>query len=164
MRLTISGRWTGNNDTADFIDIRKGSSDAAWAISFFRIEHVFDPGTHAPIPVPHDLSGWFTSHPAVRVLSSPRSTTIGGRPGTWFDVELAPGWSCGNPSCVSFAPLNPGEPDFGWSSNGAPNVRARIFVLRVRGAAVIVSLSSAKGRFLDGVDRAQGVLHTVTFG
>jgi hypothetical protein len=78
MQLTISGRWTGNSDTADFTAIQKGSSDADWAISFFRIEHVFDPRTHSEVPVPQDLVGWFTSHPAIHVITPPQPTTIGG--------------------------------------------------------------------------------------
>lgn len=164
MRLMASEGWTGNADTADFIGIMRGS-DAAGALYFFHIENVFDPTTHQRSSVPSDLAGWFISHPAVMVLSPPQPTTIGGVRATEFDVQLAPGWSCGKGgSCISFAPLSPGEPDLGWSSDTAPDRRARIFVLHVHGAAVVVEFVSARNQFHDGMKAAEDVLRTVEFG
>jgi hypothetical protein len=161
--FSVGSGWTGNNDTSDWIEIRQGPSDAAEALDFYRVRQVLDPGTQRPVPLPRDLLGWFTSHPAIRVVSPPRSTTIGGMPATRIDVELASGWICGRPGCVGFAPLLPGEPGFGWSSDGAPGLRSRIFVLHVKGATVIVTFTSARSRFRAGVRAADAILGTVGF-
>ena len=158
LRFSVGHGWTGNNDTSDWIDIRRGPSDFAGALDFFRIRDVFAPGTQRTIPLPRDLSGWFTSHPAVKVVSPPRSTTIGGVPATQFDVELASSWTCGHPACVGFAPL------LGWSPDGAPRLRSRMFVLHVQGAAVIVTITSARDRFRETVRLAENILSTVEFG
>ena len=164
LRLTVGRGWTGNADTSDWIDIRRDRSDAAGALSFFRIESVVDPTTKRPTPLPQDLVVWFTSHPAVSVVSPPRTVTLGGVQATRFDVELALGWRCGNPSCVNFARLSPGEPHFGWGSDSAPGLRSRILVLRVQGNAVVVTFTSSKARFPDGVRAAAELLSTVEFG
>ena len=163
VRLSVTKGWTGNNDTSDWIEIRPGRSDAEGALDFFQIQSVLDPETQQTIPLPQDLVGWFTSHPALDILSPPRSTTIGGVPATQFDVALAPGWNCGHPGCVGFAPLLPGEPGFGWSSNAAPHVRSRMFVLRVQGSMVIATFTSARSRFQVGVRAAEAILGTVEF-
>jgi hypothetical protein len=156
--FSVGPGWTGNSDTSDWIDIRRGPSDFAGALDFVHIRNVFDPMTQRTIPLPQDLSRWFTSHPAIRVLSPPRSTTLGGVPATQFDVELAPSWICGRPACVSFAPF------LGWSPDGAPKLRCRMFVLNVHGAAVVVTITSARGRFRRSVRAAENILSTAEFG
>jgi hypothetical protein len=164
MRLSIAGPWTGNTDTSDWIDIEKGPPDLAGRLEFFRIRSVFVPGTRRTLPLPGDLVAWFTSHPALVVLSPPQQTTLGGVPATQFDVRLAKDWSCGNQSCVAFAPLIPGEPGFGWSADSGPRLRCRILVLRIHGDTVIVTFSSSRSRFRDGVSAAEDLLSTVKFG
>jgi hypothetical protein len=165
LRLSVTRGWTGNADTSDWFRIQLGHSDAAGALEFFHVHAVIDPRTQRTIPLPQNLVGWFTSHPAVRVVSPPRPTTIGGVEGTMFDVRLAPGWSCGYPGCVAFAPLGiPGEPGFGWASDAAPHLRSRMVVLRVQDAAVIVTFTSAGSRFRAGLRAADNVLSTVGFG
>jgi hypothetical protein len=158
LRFSVGHGWTGNSDTSDWLEIRQGPSDAAGALDFFHIRTVLDPRTQRTIPLPQDLSGWFTSHPAIRVVSPPRSTTLGGVQATQFDVELAPSWICGHPGCVVFSRL------FGWSSDGAPGLRQRMFVLRVQGAAVIVTITSARDRFRRTVKSAESILSTAAFG
>jgi hypothetical protein len=158
LRFSVGLGWTGNNDNSDWIDIRRGPSDFAGALDFVHVRHVFDPGTQRTIPLPRDLAAWFTSHPAVKVVSAPRSTTIGGVPAMQFDVELASSWTCGHPACVGFAPF------LGWSPDGAPRLRSRMFVLHVQGAAVIVTITSARGRFRRSVKAAENVLSTAAFG
>ena len=162
--LSVTQGWTGNNDTSDWLEIRLGRSDADGALDFFQIQNVLDPETQQTIPLPQDLVGWFTSHPALDILSPPRAATIGGVQATQFDVALASGWNCGHPGCVGFAPLLPGEPGFGWSSNAAPHLRSRLFVLRVQGSTVIATFTSARSRFQEGVRAAEAVLGTVEFG
>jgi len=163
IRLSVMQGWTGNNDTSDWLEIRLGRSDAVGALDFFQVQSVLDPQTQQTIPLPQDLVGWFTSHPALDILSSPQSTTIGGVQATQFDVALAPGWQCGHPACVGFASLLPGE-GFGWSSVAAPHLRSRLLVLRVQGATVIATFTSARSRFQVGVRAAEAVLGTVEFG
>jgi hypothetical protein len=156
--FSVGHGWTGNNDTSDWIDIRRGPSDFAGALDFVHIRNVFDPKTQRTIPLPQDLTRWFTSHPAIRVVSPPRSTTLGGVPATQFDVELASSWTCGHPACVGFAPF------LGWSPDGAPRLRCRMFVLNVQGAAVVVTITSARGRFRRSVRAAENILSTAEFG
>jgi len=163
IRLTVSQGWTGNNDTRDWIEIRLGRSDSVGAMDFFQIQSVLDPETQQILPLPRDLVGWFTSHPALDILAPPRATIIGGVPATQLDVAVAPDWTCGHPGCVGFAPLLPGEPGFGWSSTAAPHLRSRLFVLHVQGAAVIATFTSARDRFQEGVRAAEAVLGTVEF-
>ncbi len=162
IQLSVTEGWTGNNDTSDWLEIRLGRSDADGALDFFQIQSVLDPETQQTIPLPQDLVGWFTSHPALDILSPPQSTTIGGVQATQFDVALAPDWHCGHPGCVGFASLLPGE-GFGWSSVAAPHLRSRIFVLRVQGSTVIATFASARSRFQEGVRAAEAVLGTVEF-
>ena len=156
--VSVGPGWTGNNDTSDWIDIRRGPSDFAGALDFVHIRNVFDRKTQRTIPLPEDLSRWFTSHPAIRVVSPPRSTTIGGVAATQFDVVLASSWTCGHPACVGFAPL------LGWSPDGAPRLRCRMFVLNVEGEAVIVTITSARDRFRRSVKAAENILSTAEFG
>ena len=158
LRFSVGSGWTGNNDTSDWIDIRRGPSDFAGALDFIHIRSVLDPQTQRPIPLPGDLSRWFTSHPAIRVVSPPQPTTLGGVQATQFDVELASNWICGHPACVGFAPL------LGWSPDGAPRLRCRMFVLHVQGAAVIVTITSARDRFRRSVKAAENILSTAAFG
>lgn len=81
-----------------------------------------------------------------------------------LDVKLAKDWSCGNQACVAFAPLAPGEPGFGWSADSGPRLRCRILVLRVQGDTVVVTFTSSRSRFRDGVRAAEELLSTVKFG
>jgi hypothetical protein len=158
LAFSVGHGWTGNNDSSDWIDIRRGPSDFAGALDFVHIRNVFDPKTQRTMPLPEDLSSWFTSHPAIRVVSPPRSTTLGGVAATRFDVELASSWTCGHPACVGFAPL------LGWSPDGAPRLRCRMFVLNVQGAAVVVTITSARDRFRRSVRAAENILRTAEFG
>jgi hypothetical protein len=158
LHLSLGHGWTGNNDTSDWLDIRRGPSDLAAALDFVYIRHVLDPVTQRLIPVPRDLARWFASHPAVKVVSPPRPTTIGGVPATQFDVELASSWTCGRPACVGFAPF------LGWSPDGAPRLRSRMFVFHIQGAAVVVTITSAQDRFRRSVAAAESILTTADFG
>jgi hypothetical protein len=164
MRLSIARPWTGNSDTSDWIDIELPPSDLAGQLSFFRIGSVFVPGTRRTLQLPGDLVAWFTSHPAITVVSPPQQTTLGGLQATQFDVRLAKDWRCGNQACVAFAPLAPGEPGFGWTADSGPRLRCRILVLRIHGDTVVVTFTSSRSQFRDGVSAAQDVLSTVEFG
>jgi hypothetical protein len=165
IRFSIAGPWTGNNDTSDWIDIELGPSDLAGRLEFFRISSVFAPGTRQALPLPGDLVAWFTSHPAVAVVSPPQQTTLGGLKATQFDVRLAKDWRCTTPqSCVAFAPLMPGEPGWGWSADAGPRLRCRVLLLQVQGDTVVVTFTSSRSRFRDGLSAAEDVLSTVEFG
>ena len=79
----------GTTTRVDWLEIRLGRSDAVGALDFFQIQNVLDPETQQAIPLPQDLVGWFTSHPALDVLSPPRATTIGGVQATQLDVAIS---------------------------------------------------------------------------
>ena len=165
IRFSIAGPWTGNSDTSDWIDIELGPSGLSGALDFFRIRSVFAPGTRQTLPLPGDLVAWFTSHPAIAVVSPPQQTTLGGLQATQFDVRLAKDWSCTTPhACVAFAPLIPGEPGWGWAADTGPRLRCRVLVLRVQGDTLVVTFTSLRSRFRDGVSAAEDVLSTVKFG
>ena len=138
--------WTGNADTSDWVDIRHGSGDTAGVLSLFRIASVFDPATGRASKLPPDLVSWFTAHPWLRVVTLPRRTTVGGHAATTLELTLAPRLKCPGDGC-GFAPLQPGEPGFGWSTSAAPRLRARLYLIRIPGAWVVVQFSAGHARF-----------------
>jgi hypothetical protein len=152
--------WTGNADTSDWVDIRHGSGDTS--LSIFRIEALADPRNGQPITVPSDLVAWFVAHPALRVVKPPRPTTVGGRPATRLDVVLAPHWRCPGGDCA-FAPLQAGEPAFGWASASAPRLRARLYVIHLAGAWLVVEISADRGNFSAATHAAETALLTFTW-
>ena len=80
-------------------------------------------------------------------------------------MRLAKDWSCTTPhACVAFAPLMPGEPGWGWAADTGPRLRCRVLVLRVQGDTLVVTFTSLRSRFRDGVSAAEDVLSTVEFG
>ena len=149
--------WTGNNDTSDWVALQDGPADSASSLSFIRIDSVYSPHTNRRRALPRDLVGWFTSHPAIQVVTPPRPTTVGGHPATRLDVQLAPNWQCGHGGCVQFAPLRPGEPDAGWATDVAARIRVRLYIIQLPGASVVGAFTADRTRFEREVGSVESV-------
>jgi hypothetical protein len=156
--------WTGNSDTSDWVDFQSGPADTSSSLSFVRIDSVYIPHTNRRRALPRDLVGWFTSHPAIQVVTPPRPTTVGGHPATRLDVQLAPMWRCGHGGCVQFAPLQPGEPDAGWATDVAARIRVRLYIIQLPGVSVIGGFAADRTRFEGEVGSVERALRTVSLG
>jgi hypothetical protein len=156
--------WTGNSDTIDWVGLQDGPGNTASSLSFVRIESVYVPDTNRRRALPRDLVGWFTSHPAIQVVTPPRPTTVGGHPATRLDVRLAPNWQCGQDGCVQFAPLQPGEPDAGWATDVAARIRVRLYIIQLPGVSVVGAFAADRTRFQGEVGSVETALRTVSLG
>lgn len=156
--------WTGNSDNSDWVDLEDGRGTTSSSLSFVRIDSVYLSHTHRRGALPRDLVGWFASHPAIQVVTPPRATTVGGHPATRLDVQLAPNWQCGQPGCVQFAPLQPGEPGVGWATDVAARIRVRLYIIRLPGASVVGQFAADRTRFEGEVGLVEAALRTVSLG